>query len=242
MIVYLCTILFAIFYAPVFLLLSVIANGLFLGGIKSHSVRISQDQLPELHNLINEICSAMQMEVPTVYISNGEGMLNAFAIRLLSRDFVVIYSNILEMAFERGEAEVTFVLAHELAHIKRGHTRRVWLRVPAHFVPFLSTAYSRACETTCDQIAAAVCPEGAKWGLVSLAAGSKIYRRVSLSALYRQFEEDHGFWMWFHEILSTHPSLIKRIKNAGIAATQYEEIAPAENPSANGRRRVPRFK
>ena len=147
-------------------------------------MRISPKQLPELYKIIEEICGALSMDVPNVYVSNGEGRLNAFATRLLSRDFVVIYSNILELAFEKGEAEVTFVLAHELAHIKRKHTKFVWVKMPSHIVPFLSNAYSRACETTCDQIAAAICPEGARWGLVALAAGSKVYRRASLEEFY----------------------------------------------------------
>jgi len=170
------------------------------------------------------------MPVPTVYVANGEGMLNAFATRLLSRDFVVIYSNILEMAYEKGEAEVAFVLAHELGHVKRRHTKFRFLHYPASLIPFFGLAYSRACESTCDRIAAAVCPEGAAWGLVALAAGSRIYRRVSLDALYRQVEAEQGFWTWFHEILSTHPNLIKRIK---LLATDFNSTVPSSKTMTN---------
>lgn len=211
--------------APLWLLLTIVTHGLFLGGLKSCSIRISHNQLPELYTIVERICETLAMPVPSVYITNGEGMFNAFATRLLSRDYVLIYSNILEMAFEQGEAEVAFVLAHELAHVKRRHTKFRFLHQPASLIPFLSTAYSRACESTCDRIAAAICPQGAKWGLVALATGSKIYRKVSLQALYRQVEEEHGFWTWFHEILSTHPNLVKRIKTAGLAASDYNEFS-----------------
>lgn len=219
--------IFGIVLAPFMLLITFITHGFFVGGLRSSSIRISPQQLPELNAIVEEICTALRMPVPVVYVANGEGMLNAFATRLLSRDFVVVYSNILEMAFERGDAEVAFVLAHELAHIKRRHTKFRFLHYPATCVPFLGNAYSRACETTCDRFAAAVCPEGARWGLVALATGSKIYRRISLDALYRQVEEEQGFWTWFHEILSTHPNLVKRIKSLGlnpIPGTGYDGV------------------
>jgi len=146
------------------------------------------------------------------------------------------------MAYEKGEAEVAFVLAHELAHIKRRHTKFRYLHHPASFVPFLGLAYSRACEFTCDHIAKALCPEGAKWGLVALATGSKIYRQVNLPALYRQFDEEHGFWTWFHEILSTHPNLVRRIKAAGVSAEESHAV-PQPQDGLNGlaKRRLPAF-
>jgi Zn-dependent protease with chaperone function len=223
--------IFGFFLAPFLLISTFITHGLFLGGLRSNSIRISHEQLPELNSIVEEICSALQMPVPAVYVSNGEGMFNAFATRLLSRDFVVVYSNILEMAYEKGEAEVAFVLAHELGHVKRRHTKFRFFHYPATFIPFLGLAYSRACESTCDRIAAAVCPDGAAWGLVALAAGSRIYRRVSLDALYRQVDAEQGFWTWFHEILSTHPNLVKRIKRLADVPPPGSAVSQTSNTS-----------
>jgi Zn-dependent protease with chaperone function len=237
------------FLVPFLLLSTLVSQGLFIGWIKSSAVRISDEQLPELKKIIEDISTALEMPVPTVYVANGEGMLNAFATRFLSRDFVVIYSNILEMAYEKGEAEVAFVLCHELAHIKRRHTKLRFLHHPASLIPLLGTAYSRACEFTCDRIATALCPSGAKYGLVALATGSRIYRRINLEALYRQFDEDHGFWTWFHEITATHPNLLRRIKAAGVTIEPTTSGVIIEqqsmrkgNGNNNGyvKRRVPR--
>jgi Zn-dependent protease with chaperone function len=233
-----------IILVPMVWVATVISHGLFVGHLRANSIRISEDQLPEIHRMVEEICAVYKMPVPTIYVSNGEGMLNAFATRILSRDFVVLYSNILELAYEKGEAEVAFVLAHELAHIKRGHTKWRFLILPSHLVPLLPQAYSRACESTCDRFASVVCPKGAKWGLVALAAGSRIYRRVNLQALYAQFASEHGFWSWFYEILSTHPNLVRRIATCGLSLpnpgleSEYRKVH--HKPESLPKRRIPR--
>lgn len=208
---------------PILALFGMIGHGLFCGHLRGSCIRINHEQFPEINQMVEEICSKLNMPVPAVYIMNGEGILNAFATRLLSRDFVVLYSNILEMAYEKGMNEVAFVLAHELAHIKQGHTKWQFLYFPAYIIPFLEKAYSRARESTCDRIAAGICPNGAKWGLVALATGKKLYRRVNLPVLYKQFDKEYGFWAWFAEILSDHPSLVRRIKMCGCSLNDEQE-------------------
>jgi len=62
---------FGFFIAPFVLLTTFITHGLFVGWIKSSSVRISDEQLPELNSMIEEICRALAMPVPAVYVTNG---------------------------------------------------------------------------------------------------------------------------------------------------------------------------
>ena len=45
------------------------------------------------------------------------GLLNAFATRFSFRNLVVLYSDVMELAYEQGESAVDFIIAHELAHI-----------------------------------------------------------------------------------------------------------------------------
>lgn len=212
------TIIFLI--GPVVLLLAYIGNGLFLGSLRGSGIKVSHEQFPEVNKLIEEYCTVLRMEVPETIIINQGGWLNAFASRLLRKDILVIYADVLELAYEKGEKELAFVICHELAHIKLGHARWHWAHIPGSFVPFFGTAYSRACEYTCDRIARKIVPDGALYGLVALTAGNKLYKRVNLSALYEQQEKDWDFWTWFHEIKSTHPNLINRIKAIGIAEAE----------------------
>ena len=82
---------------------------------------------------------------------------------------------------------------------------------PATLVPFLGTAYSRACEYTCDAYGAYLWPQGAEGGILVLAAGKRLYREMDVDAFLAQAHEQDSFWMWLAEHLATHPNLPKRL-------------------------------
>lgn len=193
-------------------LIGLVSHGLFVGHIRGNGVRVSERQFPEVYRLTQELARQMGLErVPAVYVVEAGGFLNAFATRFLRRDFVVVFSDVLALAYERGEAELAFVIAHELAHIHRGHLAWRWFLYPALLVPFLSQAYSRACEYTCDRIAAWCRPDGAAGGLLALAAGKHLYRRVDREVFAEQARTERGFWIWLAEVLSSHPHLPRRL-------------------------------
>lgn len=212
-----CLLLVGLILAPLSLLGNFIVGGLHLGALRSRGIKVSPDQFPEVNALIEKYCTLLRMEVPEVYVVQEHGLLNAFANRLHRKDRIVINSDVLELAYKQGERELAFVVVHELTHVKRGHVRWAWLHIPADMIPFLGSAYSRACEYTCDRVASHLVPDGALYGLVALATGTKLYRRVNLQALYDQQEAEWGFWTWYHEIQSSHPNLINRIRAIGIA-------------------------
>lgn len=190
-----------------------VLHGLFVGAVRGNGVRVSPEQFPEIDRLTRDLAARMGVSpVPTVYVLQAGGLLNAFATRFLRRDFIVVYSDVLELAYASGEAELAFVVAHELAHLKRRHL--VWqpILAPAALIPFLGAAYSRACEHTCDRMAAWHCPEGAVTGLLVLAAGKQLYRRVNAEAFRAQGASDGGFWVWLAEVLSSHPRLPHRLE------------------------------
>lgn len=188
-------------------------QGLFIGNLKGNGIRISENQFPDVYRLTKELSEKIGLDsVPSVYIIQAGGLLNAFATRFLSRDFVVIYSDVFELAYEKGESALAFVIGHELGHLKRKHiTKRIYV-LPVMCIPFFGVAYSRACEYTCDRFGANVCPEGAANGLMVLAAGKKLYQEVNQEEYLRQINTEDGFWVWFSEKLASHPNLPKRLR------------------------------
>jgi Zn-dependent protease with chaperone function len=163
---------------------------------------------------------------PDVFVLQAGGLLNAFATRFLGRDFVVLYSDVLAVAEAEGEAVVGFIAAHELAHVVRGHLKHRWLITPARLVPYLGTAYARACEYTCDRFAAHCQPDGAVDGLLMLAAGTQLYRRVDARQFARQVESEGGFWVRRAELMSSHPTLPKRVAALIAAGTKVPTYSP----------------
>jgi len=209
-----------IFYIVIIVIVVFIAHGLFLGQVRGNGVRVSRRQFPELMTMADDHSRRLNMETPDIFVLQAGGLLNAFATRFLGRNFVILFSDVLALATQKGERAVSFVLAHELGHVKRKHmTRRAFL-YPAMVFPFLGGAYSRACEYTCDRFGNALEPEGSVDGLLVLAAGRDLYTQVNSVEFSNQRETETGFFVSFAEILSTHPNLPKRVAALGGARPQ----------------------
>lgn len=204
--------LFGIFYIVFGVIAGIVAQGLFVGAIRGNAVRVSETQLPEVQRIAGQIAAQLGLAAtPPIYVMQEGGALNAFATRFLGRDMVIIYSDVLEMAYEEGEAALAFVVAHEMAHVARRHV--VWHQVlyPAMIIPFLGAAYSRGCELTCDRYGAECVPAGAIPGLMVLAAGKRLYRRTSAREFAQQNFSEMDTWCWLAEALSSHPNLARRV-------------------------------
>lgn len=187
-------------------------HGLHLGHVRGNGVRVSSRQFPELNAMADLHSRRLGLdETPAIFVLQSGGVLNAFATRFLGRNFVILYSDVLALATQKGEKAVSFVVGHELGHVQRKHMTRRALLYPAMMFPFLGGAYSRACEYTCDRFGNALEPEAGVDGLLVLAAGRDLYTQVNSGEYIKQRETETGFFVRFAEILSTHPNLPKRV-------------------------------
>ena len=167
-------------------------------------------------------------KVPSFWVLQGSGILNAFATRFSGRGYVVLYSDVLASAYEEGMPAVQFIIGHELGHHKRKHVNglKSLLIRPALFIPFLALAYSRACETTCDNIGFALCPEGADKGILILAAGRELYKKVDVQAFLSSAKSEKGFGTWLAHIFASHPHLSERVAHIQTLQAQLEPQEP----------------
>ncbi len=191
-------------------------NIIMLGSIRGNGVRIHERQFGDVYSRVQALSKEMGLKkVPDVFVIQSEGALNAFATRFLGRDMVVLYSEVFELAREQGQAELDFIIAHELAHIKRRHVWKSIFILPAGFIPFLAQAYSRSCEYTCDRHAAYTIQnaEAAKRALTLLGVGKKMYLEVDEEAYREQIETESNGIVWLSEVMSTHPHLPKRVQS-----------------------------
>jgi hypothetical protein len=69
---------------------------------------------------------------------------------------------------------------------------------------------------------------GAKGGLLVLASGKTIYKKVNLNEFLRQDDTEDGFWKWFAEKVSSHPNLTRRL-----AAFGEEKVSPIARSRAS---------
>ncbi|SIT93073.1 M48 family metallopeptidase [Edaphobacillus lindanitolerans] len=212
-----------------------LSNALMLGSIRGNGIQLSERQFPDVYARTAELSERMGLRsVPDIFLIQSEGALNAFAARFFGRNMVVLYSEAFELAREEGQAELDFIIAHELAHIRRRHIWKSILVMPARFIPFLSQAYSRSCEYTCDREAAWITGDGeaSMRALTLLGAGKKMYREVDRDAWLEQIRSESNGAVWLSEILSSHPNLPKRVQAVG----GYMEVEGTPRYSQNNGR------
>lgn len=202
-----------ILYLGAYLTIKWIGALLFRGYLVGNAVQVNKDQFPEVYELLQQHCAALNLKVPNMYVMNGNGLLNAFVTRMVWRNYVVIYSDVLDAAYKNGMEVLSFIIGHELGHLKRNHVGKLknFVILPARLIPFLSKAYSRACEYTCDNIGYWLSPRGAKDGILLLSAGKKLYKKVNSKNMLLYFEKNNDFFVVLSELFSTHPPLAKRL-------------------------------
>lgn len=211
-----------IFYVLLFVFFGLITQGLFIGYLRGNAIIINEKQFSEVYEIAQKLTIKLGLnKMPDIYVTQSGGMLNAFATKFLSKHFVVIYSDVLELAYKEGREALEFIVCHEFTHIKRNHVQKHMFIFPATVIPFLSQAYSRACEYTCDAISSYLCPQGAVKGLLVLAAGKNLYKNVDVYEFINNSNRNSGFWTWFAEIFQTHPHLYRRLEEATRASGLY---------------------
>ena len=211
--------------------------GVLIGYLKGNAVKVTPYQFPDIYDIVDRQSRALGLSsIPDVYILQYGGFLNAFATRFLGSNYIVLFSEVVESAYEEDKKLLDFIVGHELGHLKRKHLVKKLFLFPSYLVPFLGAAYSRACEYTCDNIGYALCPEGARNGLMLIASGRKLFKKVNTAEYVKQNEIEGGFWNWFAEKVSSHPHLTKRIGkfkeslSDKVKITKMDEASVVEKP------------
>lgn len=209
------------------LALSLFTHWLQIGYIRTNGVKVTERQFADLYQTYQRVGQEMGVRLlPDVYILQAGGVLNAFATRFFQKNMVILYSDVVELSREGYAKEVEFVIAHELAHIRRNHVQKQWAMMLGGWIPFLGSAYSRACEFTCDRMAAHHIQDhsASKRALTILAIGGRLAKEVSEFDYLYEASRENGFIAKYSELISTHPPLPKRI--AAIATTAGETNVP----------------
>lgn len=165
------------------------------------SVRVSDKQMPGLHNLMQEAADVLGIQAPDLYVRQSP-QPNAYTLAINGKKpFVVVHTSLVELL---TPAELQAVLAHELGHLKCDHG--VWLSLAnviaasALQVPGLGVLlyrnietalmrWVRAAELTCDRAALLVAqdPKVVCSVMMKLAGGSpSLASELSVDAFLEQ--------------------------------------------------------
>lgn len=192
-----------------------LGNGLLIARLKADAVKVEGDQLPVLAATFARVCANLEIEtVPELFVLQSNGLLNAFATRHGGRNFVVVYSELLD-TYGPDSPEIEFLLGHELGHIKRSHISKHLFLLPGLLFPLLGSAYSRACESSCDRhgLFAATDRKGAVNAMMVLAGGKQVKATMDSAAFASQYTNYRGFFVSWYELISGYPTTSQRVAN-----------------------------
>lgn len=202
--------------------------------LKGNAVIVNASQFPDLDQRIRRCAEQLGMPVPDqAFLLHGGGIFNAFATRFLGKNYIALYSDVVDALEDHPDA-LDFYIGHELGHIKQKHIVWSTFLLPVKWLPLIGAAYARACESSCDRHGLACCrqPDDARLGLAALAAGGKRWKTLDQGEYARQTGQQAGFWMSFHELCSDYPWLSKRMSALLQLSEQREPRMPGRNAFA----------
>lgn len=214
-------------YGLIFWFASYVTRALLRAYMIGHYVMVSEQQFPHLHKMVQEGAQALGLkDVPQAFVYNSSGVMNAMALTLVGRTrYIWLTSQLIDAD---DEEQVKFVIGHELGHHVAGHldTLPGLMRLPAYMVPFLSQAYSRGRELTCDRVGYIVSNnlQASRTALQMLACGSaKLNAQMNPAAFEAQEKMVPSTAGFFLHIFSLYPRLTLRVEAVG----QFAQKTPA---------------
>ena len=181
------------------------------------STPINATNFPELHQLSVEAAKRLEMHLPPIYLMEVDA-INAHALGFMSEGSVVLYRGLVN---RMTPTELQFIIGHELAHIKCGHTS--WLALTHStssamagrnlylIFHLLFRAWSRRCEFTCDRGGLLACadPHVAARTLARL----EVPDPVQAERFVQQISTSEATAGSLADLVSTHPRTRKRIRS-----------------------------
>lgn len=201
-------------YAVLIGLFVLISSAAYRASAFGNMILLGPEQFPELHAIVVAASKELGLsQPPKTFLYNSNGLFNAFARRLMGGRYVFLTSALVEA---NSDEQVRFVIGHEIGHHAAGHLNP-WLnfvKLPAHLVPFLMRAYSRAREYSCDSIGAYLSKDltASRGALQMLGCGCRrLNGSMNCEAFMAQEAMVPSVFGFLTEIFRSHPRLTRRV-------------------------------
>ena len=190
---------------------------LYYAQYRANSIRITEKNFPEIYAVVEDYSRRLGLKkTPKVYLTQENGLLNAFSTFILRRQYVVLLADLFEVAYlEHHDLEsIKFIIAHEMSHIRLRHaTFSYQISILfANYIPILSSTLSRAREYSCDRVAQHLVGVSGVELMLALIVGKHLYKKVDVEDYVKHCHETRGFFVFVLNMLSTHPIMPKRIQ------------------------------
>jgi Zn-dependent protease with chaperone function len=176
------------------------------------AVRVHENQFPEIFDVFKIFSTKLRINRASLYITQ-DPYLQAFTLGYF-RCTVVMTSALVE---QLNRNELNFVMAHELAHFKAGHTKVSTLLFPIGHNNFITNTifgfWNRKAEYSCDRCGLILTKdvESALSALIKLAIGKNLFQSLDVRGYIAQIRSAGTKSVRFSELLTDHPFITNRI-------------------------------
>ena len=207
-----------VFIIPLFLAVLYVKS--MQGRLLGNSVKVTENQFPEIYDIISLASKNLSMPTPEVFIHQSP-VLQAFAMGIWGRKSVVLHSALVETM---NYSELASIIGHEFTHIKCGHTSwgilanlhsSIPIPIISDILSFIFNKWSRKAEYTCDRGGLIVNQNSnaSVYAIAKLAVGKELFEKLDLDELKeQQVQISQDDLSRLTELLQTHPYLINRIQ------------------------------
>ena len=187
-----------------------------LSNLLSHSIKITKDIMPKVHNCIEKVFKKLKIENQfNFFVTSDNIQANAACslMSLSSKPDIILTSRLIELL---NEKELMFVIGHEVAHYVYQHSIYPNPNSEENEITKLNILnLSRAAEISADRIGFLACGdlESSLRANLKLASGlTEKHLNFKFSSYLDQLRELESFGKSTFQLWSTHPSFLIRIQ------------------------------
>ncbi len=205
-------------------LLIVVGELWYAAHLKTNAVRVTAEQLPELHRVVRQSCERLGMVCPDVYVIQ-HNVWNAFATKIFKRRMVVLYSGAVDSILLKGDLkQMAWLVGHELGHHWAGHLDFPQkLARAGGWLIWVNLWHSRRRELTCDRVGlyCAGSLKASQLALMNATVGAQLADKVNLAVAQQQWQEHRReFFVKYRTLYATHPHLLARLDHLASSASE----------------------
>lgn len=162
---------------------------------QEESIRVSETQLPEVHQKLVAYCERVGIPVPELYLSEAIDRTTTFTWQ--DHTCVILSTHEISAHPESFDDILEFTLAREVGSICLGHAsfKNELLASFVAPIPFLRAPLSHMRTYSRDRYGAFLAPRAIR-ALLSEATGERLRNRVDLDAYFAQLDQSRGLGLW----------------------------------------------
>lgn len=199
--------------------------------VRGNSVRISEQQFPEVYAVLEDHCRRLGMtELPDLFLTSGSIPPYSQTFSSWREKYIVLHQIIFDIDDRKTMDVISFVIGHELGAIRLNQTA-VWNEMLLTYISaikWLRSPLERVRTFSRDRYGATLAPTGFR-GLLINAIGRRLMDEVDIDDYFAQMGRYGGFWSGVDVFFEPKPQVFTRIRRLRDAGYKYQPRSATES-------------